>query len=173
VISREQWNTQRAFDQLAVEEKETKAAYEKLAVEERRTKAAYAQLAAEQSRTQEAYAAEERQRRLAEWDFAQAQRAIELVVQFSEGELAHRPDQQDVRRRLLLTLLDYYEDFLAQHKDDPDVQAGHDRVAELVTELSSLSGNTLLAIIREASVQKELKLSDDQVKQIAMFANPP
>ena len=53
------------------------------------------------------------------------------------------------------------------------VQAGHDRVAELVTELSSLSGNTLLAIIREASVQKELKLSDEQVKQIAMFANLP
>ena len=58
----------------------------------------------------------------------QAQRAIALVVQFSEGELAHKPDQQDVRRRLLLTVLDYYEDFLKEHIDDPSLQAGRERV---------------------------------------------
>ncbi len=171
VIAREQARTQRAFDDLDVQEKQTKSAYDQLAIEEKRTKRANVELAAEQTRTKAALDAEERQRRLAEADFAQAQRAIELVVQFSEGELAHDPRQQDVRRRLLLTVLDYYEDFLAQHEDDPNLQAGRERVAMLVTELSSLRGNTLIAIIREANVQKDLHLSDEQKKRLTAYVN--
>src|SRR5262249_50746393 len=144
VIEGERWKTQAAYDRLDKEEKQTKAALEKLALEEKRTKAAYD--------------AEELQRRRAEWDFAQAQRAIELVVQFSEGELTHKPGHQDIRRRLLLTVLDYYEDFLAQHAGDPAVQAGRERVAVLVSELSNLDGTALLTIIREDKVQKHLNL---------------
>src|SRR5262249_43395255 len=113
VIEGERRKTQAAYERLDKEEKQTKAALEKLALEEKRTKAAYD--------------AEELQRRRAEWDFAQAQRAIELVVQFSEGELAHRPGHQDTRRRLLLTVLDYYEDFLAKHAGDPPIPSGPQR----------------------------------------------
>jgi serine/threonine protein kinase len=164
VIAQEQTRTQKAYDDLD-------ATYVKLAVEEKKTKGAYTELAAEQVRTKKAYDAEERQRRNAEADFAQAQRAIKLVVQFSEGELAHRPEYQDIRRRLLLTVLDYYEDFLAQHENDPNLQAGRERVALLVTELSSLRGNTLLAIIREPSVHADLELSAEQKKRITSFVN--
>ena len=82
IVSREQWKTQAAYDNLAVEKERTQKAYEKLADE--------------QQRTQSAYRSEAQQRNLAERDFAQAQKAIELVVQFSEGELAHDPGQQDV-----------------------------------------------------------------------------
>jgi eukaryotic-like serine/threonine-protein kinase len=187
VIAREQARTQQAYDdldkqekhlqaayaKLAIEEKQTKDAYEKLAVEEKRTKAANLELAAEQARTKLAYQAEEKQRRTAEWDFAQAQKALGLVVQFSEGELAHHPNpmQQDIRRRLLLTVLDYYEDFLAEHADDPNVQAGRERVAQLVTELSSLRGSALVQIVREANVQRDLQLTNEQVKSFADFIN--
>jgi serine/threonine protein kinase/ketosteroid isomerase-like protein len=152
---------------IAREQSRTQTAYDNLATEENRTKAAYKELADEQARTKIAYDAAERQRLFAEWDFTQAQRAIELVVQFSEGELAHSAGQQDVRRRLLLTLLDYYEDFLTQHADDPDVQAGHERVEMLVTELSSLSDSALMAIVRDANVQADLRLSDEQKSQVA------
>jgi serine/threonine protein kinase len=150
VIEGERRKTQAAYERLDREEKQTKAALEKLALVEKRTKAAYD--------------AEEFRR--AEWDFAQAQRAIELVVQFSEGELAHKPGQQDIRRRLLLTVLDYYEDFLAQHAGDPALQAGRERVTLLVSELSNLGGTALLSIIREDTVQKHLNLREEQKKRL-------
>jgi hypothetical protein len=171
VITGERWKTQAAYDRLAKEEKQTKAAYEKLSIEEKRTKAAYAKLAEEQSRTKAAYSAEEFQRQLAEWDFAQAQRAIELVVQFSEGELAHSYGHQDIRRRLLLTVLDYYEEFLTQHAGEPVVQAGRARVALLVTELSKLGGKALMTIIHDGNVEKELKLLEEQKKGFAAILN--
>jgi len=169
VIAGAQRKTKLAYDRLAIEEKETKEALRKLAIEEKQTKAAFEQLEIEEKRTKAAYIAEERQRRRAEWDFAQAQRAIEMVVQFSEGELAQQPGQQDVRRRLLLTALDYYEDFLAEHVDDPALQAGRERVSLLVTELSTLGGNALMAIMRESNVQHDLNLSDEQKTRVSAF----
>jgi serine/threonine protein kinase len=171
VIAQAQSRTKTAYDNLKLQEKQLQAAYEKVAIEEKRAKDALADLAEEQARTKAAYDAEETQRRFAEWDFGQARRAIELVVEFSEGELAQKPDQQDVRRRLLLTVLDYYEDFLTQHADDPGVQAGRKHVARLVTELSSLGGTALMTIIRESSVQNDLKLSDEQRKRVIAFVN--
>jgi serine/threonine protein kinase len=171
VIAQEQSRTEKALARLVDKEIQTQAAYRKLEDEEQRTKAAYIKLSDQQVRTTEAYRIAEEQRQLAEADFAQAQRAIDLVVQFSEGELANRPEHQDIRRRLLLTVLDYYEDFLAQHADDPNVQAGRDRVNALVTELSSLRGATLIAIIREPNVQDDLKLSEEQRKQVSVVIN--
>ena len=166
LVSREQWKTQAAYDKLAVEQTRTKAAYEKLADEQERTK--------------KAYRSEAHQRNLAERDFAQAQKAIELVVQFSEGELAHDPRQQDVRRRLLQTYLDYYEDFIELHADDPKAQAtltaSRALVADILTELSSLHGMTLLTIIQDAVVQKDLALDADETKRVAQYAksqSPP
>ena len=65
-------------------EKQTEEAFKKLSIEETRTKKVNKKLEAEQARTKEAlkkleaaYEAEELQRRRAEWDFLQAQRAIE------------------------------------------------------------------------------------------------
>ncbi|QEL16266.1 serine/threonine protein kinase [Limnoglobus roseus] len=170
LVAREQRATKTAYDNLD-------GAFAKLAAEEKRTKAAYDELAAEQARTKKAYEAEATARDLAEQDFAQARRAIELVVQFSEGELAHNPGQQDVRRRLLLTVLDYYEDFIAAHADDPDIQAelalSRERVAVIVTELAGLRGSTLLAVVQDANVQKDLGLTDAQKARITQLtANP-
>ena len=122
-------------------------------------------------RTKAAYEAEARQRHLAEWDFAR-ERAIELVIQFSEGELAHHPDQQDVRRRLLMTVLEYYEEFLEEHEDDPAAKEklaeGRERVGLILTELSLSSRSRLLAIIKDGKVQEELALEADQIKRIAV-----
>jgi serine/threonine protein kinase len=164
VIARAQAQTQSAYARLANEQEQTELALARLAIEQKQTKAAYQKLAIEEKRAKSALES-------AEADFAQAQRAIELVVQFSEGELAHNPIHQDIRRRLLLTVLDYYEDFLAQHADDFNLQLGRERVAMLVTELSSLRGATLIATIREANVQEDLQLSDDQKKRVVVFVN--
>jgi hypothetical protein len=156
MIAREQWKTQSAFDRLADQEK--------------RTKDAYALLAAEQFRTKLAFEAEARQRGRAESDFAQAQRSIEFFIQFS-GELANNPAMEDVRRRLLETALDYYEDFLAQHGDEPSIkdqlEDSRKRALDILSELSRLRGPTLLFIIKDETVQKELALTKFQANQVA------
>ena len=77
-------------------------------------------------------------------------------------------------RRLLQTLLDYYEDFLEVHADDPEAQAeltaSRERVALILTELSSLRGMTLLAIVQDPAVEKDLALDVDQAKRIAQYS---
>ena len=100
LVAQEQWRTKNAYDKLTVEEQRSKRAYEELALEEKRTKKAYEELAIQQDRTKQALEAEAVLRDRAEGDYEQARRALEMIVQFSEGELAHNPAQQDVRRRL-------------------------------------------------------------------------
>src|SRR5262249_34983701 len=92
----------------------------------------------------------------------------------SEDELAHHPALQHVRRRLLETALDYYQDFLAQHDDEPSVHAAlassRARVSQILTELSTLQGPTLLTILQDPNVQADLGLGADQKKQLAQLA---
>src|SRR5262249_14899750 len=129
---------------------------------------------AQQARTKAAYEAEAQQRARAEADFAQARRAIEFFEQFSEDELAHNPGLQHVRRRLLETALDYYQDFLAQHDGEPSVHAAlassRARVSQILTELSPLQGPTLLTILQDPAVQEDLGLDADQKAQLARLA---
>src|SRR5262249_37833132 len=150
-----------------------KAAYEKLASEEKRTKEAYAKLSVEQARTEAALAAEAEQRDRAEGDYEQARRALELVVQFSEGELAHHPEHQEVRRRLLETVLDYCEEFLSRHEDAlkaaAELTASRERAAVILTELAGLRGPSLLTIIQAPAVRKDLELKDEQKKSIGQL----
>ncbi len=138
LVAQEQWKTKKAYDQLALEEKRTKQALDA--------------------------AATQRERALG--DFEQARRTLEMIVQFSEGELAHNPAYQDVRRRLLETVLQYYEEFLTRREDDPataaELSAGREQAAAILSELSSLRGPSLLTIVQNPTVQKDLELTDEQ-----------
>jgi serine/threonine protein kinase len=173
LIAREQWKTEQAYGKLRDEEKQTKDAYVKLALEEKRTKTAFAELAKEQKRTEAALKAEAEERDRAEADYQQAREALDVIVRFSEGELAHHPAYQDVRRRLLETVLDYYEDFLTRHEANAsaaaELIASHERAAAILTELASLRGPSLLTVMQAAPVQEDLKLDDAQkgkIKQV-------
>jgi serine/threonine protein kinase len=173
LVAQEQWRTKHAYNKLTVEEQRSKHAYEELALEEKRTKKAYEELAVQQDRTKQALEAEAVLRDRAEGDYEQARRALEMIVQFSEGELAHNPAQQDVRRRLLETVLDYYEDFMARHEDDfaaaADLSASRQRAAAILTELATLRGPTLLAVVQNAAVQEDLQLQDEQKKKLSQL----
>lgn len=142
--------------------------------EQWKTRDAYVQLAVEQARTQAALKLEVELRDRAEADFEQARRALEMIVQFSEGELAHHPAHQGVRRRLLETVLEYYEEFMSRYEDDPaaaaELTASRQRAAAILTELSSLRGPSVLAVIQDPLVQKDLDLKDEQKKQLVQLA---
>jgi serine/threonine protein kinase len=175
LIAGAQWKTQQAYNQLTIKDKERDQAYEQLAIEQERTKTALEELRAEQQRTRAALETAAEQRNRAERDYEQARRALKMIVQFSEGELAHHPAYQDVRRRLLETVLDYYEEFLARHEDDPAAQAqltaSRERTAVILTELASLRGPSLLALVQDPVVQQDLDLGDEQKNRLDQLAD--
>lgn len=105
------------------------------------TQAAYQQVAEEQARTKEALEAEVEQRLRAEKSFRQAREAVDFLTQISEQELAGRPELQELRRKLLRAALAYYKDFIEQRGDDPSVQQelaeSHMQVAGILDEIGS------------------------------------
>jgi serine/threonine protein kinase len=102
---------------------------------------------------------------------AEARRAVDLLVQVSEEELADFPHLQATRRRLLETALTYYQGFIETHGNDPAAQAelaaGKSRVRNLLDELATLQGARLLQLAMDGAVQKDLGLSQEQRTQLA------
>lgn len=71
------------------------------------------------SRTKAALEAERLRAEEAEQRFSQARRAVDLLIEVSENDLADKPPLQQLRRRLLESALVYYQDFIAQHRGNP------------------------------------------------------
>jgi hypothetical protein len=124
--------------------------------------------------TKTAYVGEAEQRRRAEENFREARRAIDIFAKFSEEELNDHPLLQDVRRRLLESALDYYQEFLEKHAEDPsikaDLTASRARVSQILKELSTLQGTTLLAMLQDPLAQDSLGLDAGQKQQAAQLA---
>ena len=64
----------------------------------------------------------ERQRQLAEHSFRQAHQAVHVFYLGLAGELRRTPGLQTLRKKLLEAGLGYYEKFLTQRKDDPNLK---------------------------------------------------
>ena len=65
-----------------------------------------------------------RQRRQAEVNFAKARQAVnDYLARISEERLLNEPGMQPLRKDLLETALKYYQGFLAEHHDNPVLQA--------------------------------------------------
>ena len=138
-------------------------------------------IAAEEARTKKALHGEqravqnERQRaEEAEARFLQARRAVDLLVEISEEELADRPELQSARKRLLEAALAYYQDFLAQKKDNPEAQAElaaeHARLQRLLDELATLQGVHLHMMAQAPDVQKDLGLGEEERQRLGDLA---
>jgi serine/threonine protein kinase len=95
----------------------------RIAQKEAETKEAYRKLADHQERIKEALEAEARARARAEDNFRHARNVVDYLVQVGEVELADRPELQPVRREVLTVALDYYQDFVQQHANDPGLLA--------------------------------------------------
>ena len=98
---------------------------------------------------------------------AEARRAVDLLVEVSEEELAEHPFLQGVRRRLLETALQYYQGFLETHGDNAASQADLERVQTILTELATLEGANLLGLATQIDVQKDLQLNDIQRQKLS------
>lgn len=124
----------------------------------------------EQGKTAVALAKQVEQSRVAEMSFQQARRAVDTFTQLSELELANRGDLRSLRRDFLETSLDFYRDFLTTRSGDASVAkelaATSTKVTKMIEDLAVLDNLGPLQWLSIAKVQKDLKLSAEQIKKI-------
>jgi serine/threonine protein kinase len=118
--------------------------------------------------------AADRAQKSAESRFQQARRVVDLLTQVGEEELSDVPHTREVRRKILDTALNYYEEFLREREGDPalqaELEAARQRVSRVLGELSLLqSGSKLIYHARyllAPDVQRELDLGDDEIASL-------
>jgi hypothetical protein len=127
--------------------------------EQRRTQA-------EQQRAEEAYRRERQRAEEAEERFRLARRSVNELIRVSEEELANRPGMEWVRKRLLMSALAYYQEFVEQRRDDPDTQAElldtTHRVEKILADLAVLRSASQFYLLCQPSVLDDLRLSKEQ-----------
>jgi serine/threonine protein kinase len=125
-----------------------------IAREHAETKAAYER---ERLKAEEA----DDQRARAEVSFLQARRAVDFFAKVSE-ELPNRPEWQPVRRKLLQAALDYYDQFIQEHGDDPSLQAElGESYARVAAILSDLEGPQKVVVYFEQQRVKQQRIARD------------
>ena len=108
----------------------------------------------------------------AEERFQQAKRAVDVLIEVSEMELADLPWQAP-RRRLLRIALDYYQDFIEERRGDTAAQGElavvQERVKRILDELTLLQRDVHTGYLENAAVQEALALTSDQKEKLAML----
>jgi serine/threonine protein kinase len=107
----------------------------------------------------------------AEERFQQARRAVDVLVEVSEGELADNPYAQATRRRLLGIALGYYQDFMEQRRGDTAAQgelaAVQESVKHILNDLRVLQREMHVGLLESPAVPAALTLTQDQQSQVA------
>jgi serine/threonine protein kinase len=129
---------------------------------------------AEQQKAEEAYQRERQRADEADARFHLARRAVDELIRISEEELADRPGMEWLRKRLLTSVLAYYQEFIEQRADDPraltDLLGTTGRVEKILADLAVLRAASKLHLLGQPAVLDDLHLSEAQrakVKELA------
>lgn len=122
-------------------------------------------IANEQHKTVVALAGEKQRAQEAEFQFQQARKAVDAMLQISEEEMAG-PPMENIRKRMLQIVLGHYEDFIEQRSGDPASQADlarvQERVKAILRDLNVIQTSMDNRLIMDESVQTELGLTPTQ-----------
>jgi serine/threonine protein kinase len=128
---------------------------------------------AEQQKTEEAYRRERQRAEEAESRFRLARRSVDEMFRISQEELADRPGLEGLRKRVLGTVLAYYQEFLQQRRDDPqalaDLLDAKQRVEKILGDLAVLRAATQLYLLCQPAVLDDLGLADQQRPKVKEF----
>jgi eukaryotic-like serine/threonine-protein kinase len=128
---------------------------------------------AEQQKVEEAYRRERERAALAEARFRLARSSVDEMFRISQEELADRPGLERLRRRLLWSVLAYYQEFLDQRRDDPEAQAdlreAKQRVEKVLADLAVLRAASQLYLLGQPRILDELRLSENQRPKVKEF----
>jgi serine/threonine protein kinase len=128
----------------------------------------------EQEKTRAAYVQERLRAEEAEERFELARRAVNDMIQIAEEELADNSHMQNLRTRLLESALVYYQELIAQRREDPKAQAAlevtrksvDDRVKKILSDLAVLQGAGQVFLLNSEAVLEDLDLSAEQRKRV-------
>jgi hypothetical protein len=127
----------------------------------------------EQQRAEEAYHRERQRAEEAEARFRLARRCVDEMFRISQEELADLPTLQGPRKRLLRSVLGYYQEFLEQRRDDAGARAdlldAKQRVENILADLAVLRAASQLYLLCQSAVLDELHLSDEQRPKVREF----
>jgi serine/threonine protein kinase len=130
---------------------------------------------AEQRRAEDAYQRERQRAEEAEARFRLARRSVDEMFRISQEELADLPTLQGPRKRLLRSVLGYYQEFLEQRHDDAGARAdlleAKQRVENIFADLAVLHAASQLYLLCQASVVEELQLSAEQRPKVREFCS--
>lgn len=120
----------------------------------------------EQRATEAARRNEQLRAELAEERFMQARNAVDMLIKVSEDELADKPFMLSTRRRLLQSVLSYYQDFIEQRRGDAaslaELALVQEHVKGILYELDVLHREQQVGLLGIPSVREDLALTDEQ-----------
>ena len=126
---------------------------------------------AAQKKAETAYRREHQRAEEAEARFRLARRAVDELIRASEEELAHRPGLEGLRKRLLVSALAYYREFIAERRSDPDAQAElrdtTRRVETILADLAVLRAAGQLYLLAQPTAMDDLRLDSGQRSRVA------
>jgi serine/threonine protein kinase len=125
---------------------------------------------AAQQRAERAYRHERQRADEAEERFRLARRSVDELMRVSEEELVHRAGMEGLRKRLLTSVLAYYQEFIEQRRNDPDAQAElrdtTRRVENILADLAVLRAAGQLYVLAQPSALEDLRLDEVQRKRV-------
>jgi hypothetical protein len=128
---------------------------------------------AEQRKAEEAYRLERQRAAVAEARFLLARRSVDEMFRISEEELADRPGLEGLRKRLLGSVLAYYQEFLEQRRGDAEAQAdlreAKQRVEKILADLAVLRAASQLHLLCQTPVLDDLGLDEAQRPKVREF----
>jgi serine/threonine protein kinase len=130
---------------------------------------------AEQRKAEEAYRRERQRAEEAEARFLLARRSVDEMFRISQEELADRPGLEGLRKRLLWSVLAYYQEFLEQRRDDAEARAdlleAKQRVEQVLADLAVLRAASQLYLLCQPAVLDDLRLDDEQRPKVKQFCD--
>ena len=130
-------------------------------------------IAVEQARTNVALEREQQRAAEAEQRLRQVRRAVDVLIDTSEEEIADDPRFFATRKRLLETAVGFYDDLLEQDgRSAPsrsDLAADRERAKSMLRSLGALQSHLQVLVLASSSVQADLQVSETQRPAVAAF----
>ncbi len=129
----------------------------------------------ERRKAEDAYRSERQRADEAEAQHRLARRSVDELFRVSEEELAENPGTEALRRRLLTSVLAYYQEFIARSRDDPGAQESlmetSRRVEKILADLAVLRAAGQLNLLSQPSVVEDLRLGAEQRAQVKVLSD--
>jgi serine/threonine protein kinase len=127
----------------------------------------------EQHKAEGAYRLERQRAEEAEARFRLARRSVDEMFRISQEELADRPGLEGLRKRMLGSVLAFYQEFLEQRRDDAGARAdlldAKQRVEKILADLAVLRAASQLYLLGQSAVCDDLHLDDAQRPRVKEF----